>query len=218
MPRTLLWCLFLNRKNGAQKSQVTCPRSLSLVSSWAGIQTPLMHLITKLHCFPLVKGNSTLKYRTQNYKTAIWGQVPWVCIHFLTEYSQNPCERNTTTLVILQMRKQRPWENVLLVVPQGQVVGKALKPRSSETVALPVPSVQPILPFAGGGPGATRPGQGWRTERTEGALTCSSLWGHLVFKDDSEIPNLSQFQEPQGQLPSAPRIRRALSPWPDLWF
>lgn len=63
----------------------------------------------------------------------------------------------------------------MLVVPWGQVVGKTLKPRSSETAALPVPSVQPILPFAGGGLGAARPGQGWRTEKTEGALTCSSL-------------------------------------------
>lgn len=194
MPRTLLWCLFLNRKNGAQKSQVTCPRSLSLVSSWAGIQTHLMHLITKLHCFPLVKGKSILQYKTQNYKTAIWGQVPWVCIHFLTEYSQNPCERNTLLLSFYRWGNGGLERTSCWWSHRGRWWGKNSSPDHLRLQLCLSHLYNQLCLLQGVGLEQSGQGQGWRTERTESALTCSSLWGHLVFKDDSQIPNLSQFQ------------------------
>lgn len=69
------------------------------------------------------------------------------------------------------------------MVPQVQLVGKELGRRSSETEALPAQSVHPILPFALGGPGTIKPGQAGEPERTQVALTHSSLRGHLVFTD-----------------------------------
>ena len=56
-----------------------------------------------------------------------------------------------------------------------QAVGKEIRDRLSETAALPAPSVQPILPFGSGGPGAIRPRQAGEPKRTKVALTPSSL-------------------------------------------